>query len=454
MHPLLVKRVLYPLHERLLGKGTFAWLPRLEQTQWLPPAELRAYQFRRLSEHLRFAYEHVPYYRALLDAADLAPARVTSFDDFARIPTLTRALVRERYEDLQARPQLPRVQRMSTGGSTGEPVTVLIDMERMGFGEAARLRSHRWFGLEPGAPEVALWGVSQQRTATDRLRAWRDHLLNWRVLSAFDMSEASLARYATLIQRFRPAKMYGYASAFHLLAAYLATTTWRPPRGLKAIFTTAEPLFDFQRKAIQAVFQCAVATEYGSRDGGLAAIECPDGGLHIQAEGMHVEILGTGPDGVGEIAVTILDSFAFPIIRYRTGDLGRLDPRPCPCGRSLPRLGSVEGRQTDFIVTPDGRCVHALGVIYPLREIAAIREFQVVQETVDHVTVSVVPAAGYSPDDARHIGEQLRLRLGAQVHVDVVTTAAIARTAAGKFRYVVSRVAAPHMERLLSGSPT
>ena len=81
--------------------------------------------------------------------------------------------------------------------------------------------------------------------------------------------------------------------------------------------------------------------------------------------------------------------------------------------------------------------MHALAVIYPLRDIDTISEFQVVQSAIDHVTVSVVPAAGFSAGDVRRIEDQLRLRLGQDIRVDVATTAAISRTAAAKFRYVV-----------------
>lgn len=450
MHQQLVKNLLFPLHERLKGKRTFEWLRKLERTQWLPLADLRAYQLARLRRHLRFAYDHVPYYRRLLDEHELPPHRVTSLDDFARIPPLTRQVVRDNFDALQPRPQLRRIQRLATGGSTGVPVTVLVDMERMGFGEAARLRSHRWFGLEPGAREIVLWGSPVELTRQDRLRNFRDRVINSQLLSAFDLGERALAEYGAVIRRDRPQKMFGYASAFYLLASYLETTGWRAPETLHAIFTTAEPLFDFQRKTIESVFGCPAATEYGSRDGGMAANECPEGGLHIPIEGMHVEILGDRGDGVGEIVLTILDSFAFPIIRYRSGDLGSLATASCRCGRSLPRLERIEGRQTDFVVTPDGRCLHALAVIYAVRETPHINEFQVAQETVEHVIVTLVPAAGFSEDDERILRAQLVARLGPAIHIDIERVARIDRSASGKFRYVVSKVAQSHLESLLA----
>jgi phenylacetate-CoA ligase len=450
MHPLLVKSLMLPLHERLKGKRTFQWLRTLERTQWLSLEELRAFQLERLRHHLRFAYDHVPYYRRLLDEHGLPPHRVTTLEDFSGIPPLTRQAVRDHFDALQARPQLGRLQRIATGGSTGVPVTVLVDMERMGFGEAARLRSHRWFGPEPGAREVVLWGSPVELTRQDRVRNFRDHLINSRLLSAFDLSERALTEYGAFIRRYRPQKMFGYASAFYLLASYLEATRWRAPGTLRAIFTTAEPLFDFQRKKIECVFECPTATEYGSRDGGMAANECPKGGLHIPIEGMHVEILGDHGGGIGEIVVTILDSFAFPIIRYRTGDLGSLSQAPCPCGRNLPCLKSVEGRLTDFIVTPDGRCLHALAVIYPLRETPHVREFQFVQETADHVTVTLVPDLGFSHDNEREVRSQLAARLGPRVRIEIERVAEIERSPSGKFRYVVSNVARQHVESLLA----
>jgi hypothetical protein len=60
-----------------------------------------------------------------------------------------------------------------------------------------------------------------------------------------------LARHGAFVQRFRPGTVCGYASACHLLTPYLATTRWGRPRGFRAIFTTAEPMLDFQRQAIQ-----------------------------------------------------------------------------------------------------------------------------------------------------------------------------------------------------------
>lgn len=453
MHPLLVNRIIFPLHERLKGKPTHARLREIERTQWLSPEELRNLQFQRLRRHLEFAYREVPYYTRLLDEHELQPWRIASFEDFARIPCLTREIVRKHFDDLQPRTRIPRVQRMSTGGSTGAPVTVLVDMERMAFADAARLRAHRWFGVDMGAREIVLWGSPIELTKQDRLRALRDRLINSRLLSAFDLGEPALARYATILRRGRPLKLYGYSSALYLLASYLNRSGWvAPPEWPRAVFATAEPLYDFQRALIQSVFSCPVAVEYGSRDAGFIANECPAGGLHIAAEGMLVETLqadGTDETDGGELVITNLDSFAMPIIRYRSGDLGAMEEAPCPCGRGLPRLKRVEGRRTDFLVTPGGKVMHALAVIYVLREVPAVREFQVVQEHLDRLTVRIVPDGGFSETSRDIIASRLTRLFDGEASVSVELVDAIPRAASGKYRYVTSHVADAHLSALL-----
>jgi phenylacetate-CoA ligase len=454
MHPALVSRVIYPLHERFKGKRTYARLRELERTQWLEPTELRDLQLRRLRRLLGFAADSVPYYTELFARHGIDPGRIESLEGLSSIPPLTRDLLRCHFDALQARGRLAGSQRVSTGGSTGVPVTVLVDAERAAFTDAARLRAHRWFGVDVGSREVVLWASPIEARRQDRARALRDWLINSRLLSAFDLSEAALTRYAAVLRQVRPLKLYGYASALYVLARYLARTGWAAdPTWPRAVFTTAEPLYDFQRARIESVFACRAANEYGARDAGLMATECPAGGLHVAAEGMIVEILPDavgGEDGRGEVVVTNLDSYAMPIIRYRTGDVAALEKEPCACGRGLPRLRAVDGRRTDFLVTPRGKVMHALAVIYVLREAPAVREFQVVQERLDALTVRIVPDNGFSTAAGDAMTERLSRLFDGEISVTIELVEAIPRVASGKYRYVISKVADAYLESVLT----
>jgi len=446
MHPILARRIIFPLQERIKGKSSYAMLRDLQKSQWLSANRIQEIQFDRLKRHLEFAYQYSPYYHLLFDQYDIPPHRIKDFNDFRRIPFLTREHLRTQFESIQATTRIRGVQKISTGGSTGSPVTVLVDPLRNSFVDAARLRSHRWFDADMGVREIVLWGSPIENTKQDYIRYARDCLLNSRLLSAFNMGDASLEHYVEIIQRYQPVKMYGYASALYLLARYFQDTGRRAPGSLRVVFATAEPLFDFQRQTIEKVLSARVSVEYGARDAGLMANECPEGGLHMPAEGMVVEIEPSVSDRKGEIVVTNLYSRAMPIIRYRTGDVGELTSETCSCGRGLPLLKKVEGRQTDFLVTVDGRVIHALAVIYILRELVAIREFQVIQESIDRVVIRMVAENSFSKEDENLVVRKVRQLLGEEVDVVVDKTSEIPRAPSGKFRYVTSCVAEAYME--------
>jgi phenylacetate-CoA ligase len=446
MHPFVVRKLIFPLHERLKGKSTYARLAEIEQSQWMAQEALLDLQFRRLKQHLEFAYREIPYYTRLLDAHALQPHRIDSLADFARVPFLTKDIIRKEFERLQPTRKRSRVQWMSTGGSTGAPVTILIDAERTAFTDACRMRAHRWYGVDVGSREIVLWGSPIELTKQDHVRMLRDRLMNSRLLSAFNMGEKSLAEYAKTVNDYRPEKLYGYASAIFLLAAYMKKTGRNLRVSPKAVFATAEPLFDFQRKTIEEVFQCPVSIEYGARDAGLIALECPSGGLHIAAEGMIVEIDRAGREGLGEIVITNLYSFAMPIIRYRTGDVGEFDDTPCPCGRLLPRLKRVEGRQTDFLVAEDGRLIHALAIIYVMREIPIVKEFQVTQESLRRLVIHVVAESSLPANERKTIERKAKHLLGHHVDVVIQEMSSIPVSPSGKFRYVISRVADSYLK--------
>ena len=448
MHPVLVNKIVFPLQEFVKRKPTYGFLRALESSQWLSAAELRELQSRGLKRQLEYAQREVSYYRRLFDQHGVRPAQINSLRDFALIPHLDKETIRRHGDELRPNTRLTGTQRMTTGGSTGSPVSVFVDRERAAFTDAARMRAHRWFGVDTGVREIALWGSPIELGRQGIVRDVRDWFVNSRFLPAFNMGEKQMADYADFIQRYRPAKMYGYASAFYLMAEYLKTRKWRAPSELKVIFATAEPLYDFQRSLIEEVFQCAVAMEYGARDAGLLANECPRGGLHIPVEGILIEIDAPDATGLGEIVVTNLYSNAMPIVRYRTGDMGRLLTGTCACGRALPRLESVEGRRTDFLVTPSGRLLHALAIIYPLRETASIKQFQVVQEAVDKVNIRVVPDASFSAEERRQLLQKAEGVLGAGIDIVIECVATIPPLASGKYRYVISNVAADFVKDL------
>jgi phenylacetate-CoA ligase len=108
----------------------------------------------------------------------------------------------------------------------------------------------------------------------------------------------------------------------------------------------------------------------------------------------------------------------------------------------------VDGRLTDFLVTPDGRVLHALSVIYVLRDAPGVGRFRVLQRALDDVAVLVVPDGGARPD-LPALAARLERVLGPGVRVTTAEVDGLPATGSGKFRYVVSEVAHAHVGGLL-----
>jgi phenylacetate-CoA ligase len=169
--------------------------------------------------------------------------------------------------------------------------------------------------------------------------------------------------------------------------------------------------------------------------------------MHVTAEDIVVETIGAdgkpvGKGTAGEIVITHLASRDFPWIRYRTGDMGILDSQTCACGRGLPLLKEIQGRSTDFVTAADGTVMHGLALIYVIRELPGIAAFKIIQESRTLTRVEIVPGAGFDQASKKAIVKGMRARLGEATEVVVEEVSDIPAEQSGKYRYVVSKVAA------------
>jgi len=448
----LIAGVVFPLQERLKHHDTVKVRREMEASQYWPLERLEALRLDRLRALLDHAGRHVPYYRHLFSEMGFDPSRVGRLEDFRRLPFLDKAVIRAHQDDLKSR-LAGDLARFNTGGSSGEPLIFFIGNERVSHDVAAKWRATRWWGVDIGDPEIVLWGSPIELGAQDRVRQLRDAAMRTRLLPAFEMSPEKVRGFIDAIRATRPRMLFGYPSAFAHIAGYAREHgVAMNDLGIRVAFVTSERLYDEQRQLIQSVFGCPVANGYGGRDAGFIAHQCPAGGMHLTYEDIIVEIVDDAgrvlpPGESGEIVVTHLATKDFPFIRYRTGDVGVLDDRPCACGRTLPLLKEIQGRSTDFLVARDGTVMHGLSLIYIVRDLPGVRQFKIVQESLDLTRIQLVVDASFDTANLAKIEAGGRARLGESVTIRVELLDAIPPEKSGKYRYVVSRVADQQGER-------
>ncbi len=400
MNPWIIRRLIYPLHEKLRGRSTYRFLREFRNTERLDLEEINGLQNRALQGLVGHAAANVPWWRQFFVDNRVDPASIVDATSLTFLPTMDKSFIRENLEELVADNWRESVFKLETGGSSGVPLVFYTDKARESSQLAAKARAREWWDIHFGDRQIDMWGSPIELGANDRLRLFKDRLLNFRLLDAFQLSDEKMAEFLPTLKQHRTEFIYGYASVLARYAAFLQM------RGqslkslpLKAAISTAELLLPEDKELIESVFGCPVVNEYGCRDGGYIAQSCPRGGMHVAADTVIVEILGE--DGLpvsmgeeGEICITNLHSYGMPLIRYRLGDRAALDSKRCACGRSLPLLKELHGRSTDTLFTPDGNRIHGLGAMYVLRVLPEVAAFQVIQESLTRLEVLVVPVVG------------------------------------------------------------
>ena len=450
MYSAFVKYVYYPFTQLLKRERVKEYLGEMECSQWLPQEELERRQLKKLRGLLRYIAREVPYYREMFGEMGADPEEIKTGADLARLPVLTKDVIRERSDDLLDASYEGRVFTGKTSGSTGMALHLFSTPEYDSWDWASRWRARRWFSVDVGDREAAIWGRPVYSSLERYLGPIKARLRNVLLLSGFHLSEEVLHAYWKKIRAFRPSYIYGYASSIFELAQYVRETGEEAGEvGIKAVFSTAETLYEPQRELIESVFGCTVSNEYGCSETGAFAYECPYGNMHISSENVIVEFVpgeyGSSVPGAGEITVTLLTNSYMPFVRYRIGDLGAPVDTACACGRTLPLMKLVATKVTDTVVNRQGRRFSSeifdyinLGLVD--KGIRGIKQFRVIQKRPEHFEVQVVKDTQFSEAPVRFFREKMVEFLGEEIVVDFVYVEHLSRDRTGKLRYFVSEI--------------
>lgn len=439
------RQVAFPLQEWWKGHGTLRLLREMEAEQWLSGRELLDRQAARLRALVAHAADTVPYYQRLFARYGLRPGDIRCGADLPKLPLLSKDDIRAYLDDTRSR-TARRLWKATTSGSTGSPLTFYLGPTRVSSDVAARQRAEGWWEMGVGDLELAVWISSLEGRHQSLLRSWRDRLLRTRLFPAFELSPATLDRCIDHLLRKPYRRVFGYPGSIALLCERAAATRRDLRRSnVRAVFVTGEYLREEWRALISGSFGCPVANGYGGRDSGFVAHECAAGSMHVTADRLIIEIVDAHgrprPAGEsGEIVVTHLDTPEAPLLRYRTGDIGALSTEACRCGRGLPVLARIEGRITEFLVTPDGWMIHGGLLTNVLREVEGIRQFRVTQTRRDQVAIEIVAGARYQRSSETQMRDVLRRKLRG-AGVDISYAERIAPDGGGKFRVVTSEIA-------------
>lgn len=432
------------------GANLLALQYQLERTQWWTPERLRASQFRQLALLLAHANETVPLYRERLAAAAYRPAMEVTGDWFAALPPLSRAEVHAQGVALHSR-EVPTahggIDRGQTSGSTGTPVSFLTTALTQLFWQAFNLRDHLWHRRDVSLKLATIRPDRGNRDERGR------SLPNWgpALAQVFDNGPSGLLHSANVTDRQiewlveqDPDYLLTLASNLLELARELDRRGIRLGR-LREARTFGDALGAAARAECQARLGVKVVDMYTSQEAGYLALQCPEyDHYHVQSEGVLVELLDDdgrpcAPGAIGKVVVTTLHNYAMPLIRYEIGDLAEAGA-PCLCGRGLPVIRRVLGRERNLAVTPDGRKYYPSFAAEVWLDIAPVRQIQLVQKTPRAIEVRLAAAHDIGGDEQSRLEAALRQSLGHPYEFTFVRMESIPRAPSGKYEDFICEI--------------
>ncbi len=408
---------------------------------WWTAEHWQSWQRERLAAWLHRAATQVPFYRRYWSSR-AGVANRTPWEELTHWPILEKSFLRDTPTAFLTEGQRPgSLFAEHTSGTTGTPMSLWRDRLAMRqWYSVCEARFLRWYGVSRHDRWAIMGGqlVAPFQQTTPPFWVWNAGLKQL-YLSVYHLKQAYLPHYMDALRRYRVKYIYCYPSAVYALAKWLIQTGQAAP-DLDVIITNAEPLFNYQREAVERAFNCPVRETYGMSEMVLGASECDAGRMHLWPEVGVPEILDAegliSPTGTGELLSTGLMNGAMPLVRYRVGDRVRLThpAAPCACKRGLPILDAIDGREDDVLITPDGRVVGRLDHVF--KADLPIVEAQLIQDSAHRVRVRFIPDCGYDATAEQALVSSLQSRLGPMDFV-FEPLQEIPRTKTGKFRAVV-----------------
>ena len=397
------KHLAWPAVPTLKGALLLAMQYQLELSQWLPAEKIKEKQLEQLREILRHAKNTVPLYSERLRGIDTDSSSWQL--QWQMIPHLTREDLQTRRNELLST-AIPKshgpLNDHVTSGSTGKPVSIVGTSVTRLFWKAFALRHHIWFKRDFDQKYAAIKWFSGSRGKGSRPN-WGDaveDVLSTGPCVGLDV-RTPVPDQASWLAQENPAYLQTYPSNLEALARHFRSENKSLP-GLREIRTFGELLHPEVRRACSQVFNVPIVDIYSSEELGYMAIQCPENPCyHLQAESLYVEILrpdGTAcsPGETGKLVLTSLINYAMPLIRYEIGDYAEVGHN-CPCGRGLPVINRIFGRERNMFYSPIGEPYWPsldYATSEEMAELMIVRQIQVVQKSLSAIEIIV---ACYEP---------------------------------------------------------
>lgn len=403
--------------------------------------EIRNHQEQQIKRLLRHCYDKVPFYHQYFKELNLNPSEIQSLQDFSKLPVIDKQFVKTNQKLFHAKSMLSLLNRKGySSGTTGTPISIVRNYNSINYENAAVW--HYWNHVgDNECRRITLRGEIIHPAEQDKPPFWKYNPANHELLmSSYHLSLENADLFIEQILDFKPEILYCYPSTGALLAKIFRQKNIQHP--FKAVFTSSECLETETLSLMENTFGCKVYDWYGQAERVAAIFRCPEGAYHIHESYSYVELIPSLENpGYQELIGSNLNNYAMPLLRYKTNDLVKMEPKgfQCPCGSHFRVVKELIGRKPNYIVTPENRYIgNATANI--LKGLDEVLEVQFYQDSKESLKLIVVPNITYSAKTREQLEERVKRFTSPRMQVEIEEVEAIERGPNGKFVSLISKI--------------
>jgi phenylacetate-CoA ligase len=413
-----------------------------ESEKW-DKKKIKNYQNNKLRSLIRYAYHNVPYYNCLLHKLNLKPKDFQNTDDLKKLPVLTREDVKANYYKLIANnfkqaQLLKRAYLSYTSGSSGTPMYVIRDK----FTECKERVALEWAlslsGVCPWQKHICLRYKPFAHGKISNNKLFEPYWMRM-ILSTKENSPGQIQDDLESIKAFKPVYCIGSPAKMYLLSLH-AKNNIKNKISFKVFISKYENIYEHQKQSIYQAFGAQTFRYYSSEEFLLIAADCPQQSMHLDIRKGIMEIIQRPGDeeNVGRIIYTGFNNRIMPLIRYDTGDTGKMTPGECKCASNFPVLTALNGRGAEVISFNNNR-ISSLTIGTALEteiEKIAVKECQFVQQSECKLQVNLVAERWHEKSHQQRFRKVITDLIGEGIELDFNYSDRIDRTESGKFHLI------------------
>jgi len=399
----------------------------------------REVQLEKIREIVKYAYTNVPYYKKLFDKNNIS-YNIKTFDDFEKIPFLTKEIIKNNLETLCSGEKIKK-KKYTTGGTTGMPMEFYLDDE-------VQLQENcfiDFYWKKFSSDYRNNKKIIVIRGNIPKNNKLFEKIGNKLIISSFKLNKDTIDIYLMEILKFDPDYIHIYPSSMNILAEYILKNEIKLNlKNLKGIFSSSETLYDSQRKNIENAFKVKICDLYGNSERVVIAFDnIKDMNYKLDLFYGYTELINEKGKNIilengekGEIVATGFWNKSMPLIRYKTGDIG-------VSKGEFETLKKILGRKSEYFIDKNENKVLftcADEIFWDFKN--EIEAYQYIQNEKGKVLLNIELGNKeqiLTNDKIKKLKEEFN-RLYENIEIDIKIVEKIERTKRGKFKYLVQNI--------------